>query len=190
MDNSPKLPKGPVILICVFVASLFAFVMICTSLLGNSVTIQNAKTAYNDAIAGIQENDTEAFSKYVEAYSELSGLSLKGENERMFEKVQILASVSEKYEAYESFKKNSNEDMALDSLVCAAGRCSVNTDNANDAGCTEALDAVKTIITDTLSSNYNMSYDEAVELYNAGSRNDYTLSIIEKLKELGLYDQK
>ena len=48
----------------------------------------------------------------------------------------------------------------------------------------------KTIITDTLSSNYNMSYDEAVELYNAGSRNDYTLSIIEKLKELGLYDQK
>lgn len=190
VDNSPKLPKGPVILICVFVASLFAFVMICTSLLGNSVTIQNAKTAYNDAIAGIQENDTEAFSKYVEAYSELSGLSLKGENERMFEKVQILASVSEKYEAYESFKKNSNEDMALDSLVCAAGRCSVNTDNANDAGCTEALDAVKTIITDTLSSNYNMSYDEAVELYNAGSRNDYTLSIIEKLKELGLYDQK
>ena len=52
--------------------------MICTSLFGNSVTIQNAKTAYNDAIAGIQENDTEAFSKYVEAYSELSGLSLKG----------------------------------------------------------------------------------------------------------------
>ena len=33
-----------------------------------------------------------------------------------------------------------------------------------------------------------MSYDEAVELYNAGSRNAYTLSIIEKLKELGLYD--
>lgn len=190
VDNGPKLPKGPVILICVFVASLFAFVMICTSLLGNSVTIQNAQTAYNDAIAGIQENSTEAFAGYVEAYNDLSGLSLKGENERLFEKAQILASVSEKYEAYESFKNNENEDMALDSLVCAAGRCSVNADNAKDAGCTDALEAVKTIISDTLSSNYNMSYDEAVELYNAKSRNDYTLSIIEKLKELGLYDQK
>ena len=79
--------------------------------------------------------------------------------------------------------------MAADSLVCAAGRCAVNADNAKEYGCELQLEQLKTIISDTLSSQYGLSYDDAIALYNIDDRDDYTLALTQKLNELGIKEE-
>ena len=53
MDNTPPLPKGPVIAIVLMAVSLFAFVMIVTNLLGYQANLSQAKEKYEQQIAAV-----------------------------------------------------------------------------------------------------------------------------------------
>ena len=138
----------------------------------------DAQNTYNQAIADLGQNKADSIELYTKAYSRLSGLKLSG-----------LASVSGKYDAYKSFSDSGYVTMAADSLVCAAGRCAVNADNAKEYGCELQLEQLKNIISDTLSSQYGLSYDDAIALYNIDDRDDYTLALTQKLNELGIKEE-
>ena len=188
-EKGPKLPKGPVIVIWLFVMSIVVFVLICTFLLGNNSKVIDAQNTYNQAIADIGQNKADSIELYTKAYSRLSGLKLSGEDKQLYNKLSVLASVSGKYDAYKSFSDSGYVTMAADSLVCAAGRCAVNEDNAKEYGCEQQLEQLKTIISDTLSSQYGLSYDDAIALYNIDDRDDYTLALTQKLNELGIKEE-
>lgn len=188
-EKGPKLPKGPVIVIWLFVMSIVVFVLICTFLLGNNSKVIDARNTYNQAIADIGQNKADSIELYTKAYSRLSGLKLSGEDKQLYNKLSVLASVSGKYDAYKSFSDSGYVTMAADSLVCAAGRCAVNAENAKEYGCELQLEQLKTIISDTLSSQYGLSYDDAIALYNIDDRDDYTLALTQKLNELGIKEE-
>lgn len=188
-EKEPKLPKGPVIVIWVFVMSIVVFVLICTFLLGNNSKVTDAQNTYNQAIADIGQNKADSIELYTKAYSRLSGLKLSGEDKQLYNKLSVLASVSGKYDAYKSFSDSGYVTMAADSLVCAAGRCAVNEENAKEYGCELQLEQLKNIISDTLSSQYGLSYDDAIALYNIDDRDDYTLALTQKLNELGIKEE-
>ena len=188
-EKEPKLPKGPVIVIWVFVMSIVVFVLICTFLLGNNSKVTDAQNTYNQAIADIGQNKADSIELYTKAYSRLSGLKLSGEDKQLYNKLSVLASVSGKYDAYKSFSDSGYVTMAADSLVCAAGRCAVNAENAKEYGCELQLEQLKNIISDTLSSQYGLSYDDAIALYNIDDRDDYTLALTQKLNELGIKEE-
>ena len=188
-EKGPKLPKGPVIVIWVFVMSIVVFVLICTFLLGNNSKVTDAQNTYNQAIADLGQNKADSIELYTKAYSRLSGLKLSGDDKQLYNKLSVLASVSGKYDAYKSFSDSGYVTMAADSLVCAAGRCAVNAENAKEYGCELQLEQLKTIISDTLSSQYGLSYDDAIALYNIDDRDDYTLALTQKLNELGIKEE-
>ena len=188
-EKGPKLPKGPVIVIWVFVMSIVVFVLICTFLLGNNSKVTDAQNTYNQAIADLGQNKADSIELYTKAYSRLSGLKLSGEDKQLYNKLSVLASVSGKYDAYKSFSDSGYVTMAADSLVCAAGRCAVNVENAKEYGCELQLEQLKNIISDTLSSQYGLSYDDAIALYNIDDRDDYTLALTQKLNELGIKEE-
>ena len=188
-EKGPKLPKGPVIVIWVFVMSIVVFVLICTFLLGNNSKVTDAQNTYNQAIADLGQNKADSIELYTKAYSRLSGLKLSGEDKQLYNKLSVLASVSGKYDAYKSFSDSGYVTMAADSLVCAAGRCAVNAENAKEYGCELQLEQLKNIISDTLSSQYGLSYDDAIALYNIDDRDDYTLALTQKLNELGIKEE-
>ena len=188
-EKGPKLPKGPVIVIWVFVMSIVVFVLICTFLLGNNSKVTDAQNMYNQAIADLGQNKADSIELYTKAYSRLSGLKLSGDDEKLYNKLSVLAAVSGKYDAYKSFSDSGYVTMAADSLVCAAGRCAVNADNAKEYGCEKQLEQLKNIISDTLSSQYGLSYDDAIALYNIDDRDDYTLALTQKLNELGIKEE-
>lgn len=188
-EKGPKLPKGPVIVIWVFVMSIVVFVLICTFLLGNNSKVTDAQNTYNQAIADLGQNKADSIELYTKAYSRLSGLKLSGEDKQLYNKLSVLASVSGKYAAYKSFSDSGYVTMAADSLVCAAGRCAVNAENAKEYGCELQLEQLKNIISDTLSSQYGLSYDDAIALYNIDDRDDYTLALTRKLNELGIKEE-
>ena len=151
--------------------------------------LKDAQDTYNQAIADVGQNKTESIELYTQAYSSLSGLKLKDGDEMLYNKLSVLAAVANKYDAYKSFSDSGYVTMAADSLICAAGRCAVNEDNAKEYGCELQLEQLKNIISDTLSSQYGLSYDDAIALYNIDDRDDYTLALTQKLNELGIKEE-
>lgn len=172
-DTTPPLPKKPVIAIVVMVASLFGLVLLVTNLLGYQANMNAAKENYQKGA-------------YVEAYRNLQGLKMKEKDEAFYTKLSVLAAVSEKYQAYLVFDNRGDKDLAFDSLVCAYGRCDVNRKYADEYDCEKELEEMSGKILKILLKEYDMTGEEALELYQIKNRDEYTVELLKKLKELGI----
>jgi hypothetical protein len=159
-------------MIVVMVASLAFLVMLGTNLLNYSAVVSEAKSAYSQA-------------DYTEAFRKLQGESVRTKDEQLYNKLSVLAAVSSEYDAFLMFKDYGNEEIALDSLVSAAGRYDLNLENAKEYECTDELEALRDKISLSL-EGYGMTVDEAVEMYNQRNRTEYTVLLYRKLSELGL----
>ncbi len=188
VDNTPPLPKAPVIMIFVMVISMTVLVLLGTNLLNKGNNVSTATRYYNIAMAAVASGtpDADDVHMYAEAYNYLDGLKLSADDEVLYNKLKVLSAVSSKYDSYEIFHDYGSEKEALDALVCAAGRCELNADAAEENDCVKELDGLRACIEQSLSSEYGMSFDEALEIYNAGSRTKYTTELYGKLRELGL----
>jgi len=173
IDNTPPLKKGPVFLICLMVISLFVLVLVGTNLVGYASSMATAKTYFNNC-------------EYAQAYEEILGLKIKENDMELYNQVATLATVDSELKAYEVFYTNGRQEEAIDSLICAAGRCEINADNADVYGCALQLETMQKEVTAELKEKYGMTYAEAIELYNLKDRDEYTLALKEKMKELGI----
>lgn len=172
-DNTPPLPKGPVIAIVIMVASLFGLIMVGVNLLGYQANINTAKELYGKG-------------SFVEAFSELQGLNIREKDSEFYDQLQALAVVSEKYQNYLVFANNNKQDIALDNLICAYGRYDLNKQKAEDANCSVEYGQLGGKIIKALLEDYDMTGEEALQMYNAKNRKEYTLQLHAKLKALGL----
>ena len=173
VDNTPPLPKGPVIMIWVMVGSLVALVLLGVNIIKYNTPIANAKSLQNQG-------------HYAEAFNQLTGLDIKEKDMEMYNQLAVLATVDSEINAYESFSKADKADKAFDSLICAAGRCYINEEDAEIFGCLGQLEILKKSVSNELEEKYNMTYEEALEMYKIRHRNDYTLALYKKLTELGI----
>lgn len=173
IDNTPPLPKGPVIAIVIMVASLFGLIMVGVNLLGYQSNINLAKDAYGKG-------------SFVEAFSELQGLKIREKDTEFYNQLQVLAVVSEKYQDYLVFENNGKHDIAMDNLICAYGRYDLNKQKAQDYNCSVEYEQLGGKIIKSLLEDYDMTGEEALQMYNAKNRKEYTLQLHAKLKALGL----
>ena len=172
IDNTPPLPKGPVLLIWLMVFSLVGLVYLTTNLVSYSSHVSEAKAYYNTG-------------NYAEAYQELLGLTLKEKDMALYNQVATLATVDSELNAYKVFLENERYTEALDSLVCAAGRCELNEDSAEVYECLGQMEILRKAVSNAL-NEYEMTYEQALEMYHLKDREDYTIALYTKLKELGL----
>lgn len=174
VDNTPPLPRGPVFMIWVMVGSLFALVMLGVNTIGYSSSISNAKSLKNQA-------------HYAEAFAALDGLEIKEKDLKLYDQLAILATADSELNAYEAFSSNDMVVEAFDSLICAAGRCDLNEENADVYGCLGQLEILKKTAINELESKYNMTYEEAIEMYGYSKhdRDAYSTALYEKLLSLG-----
>lgn len=172
-DNTPPLPKGPVIMIFVMVASLVVLILLGTNLVGYQNQMTTAKKMYING-------------NYTEAYAKVQGVEPKEEDLQVYYQMQILATVDSKYQAYLLYSDYGDQVAALDALVCAAGRYDLNLEDARKFECEDKLEAVGENIADELSGQYGMSMSEAIEIYNQRNRTEYTIVLNRKIQELGL----
>ena len=173
IDNTPPLPKGPVIAIVIMVASLFGLIIVGVNLLGYQSNINLAKEAYGKG-------------SFVEAFSELQGLKIREKDSEFYNQLQVLAVVSEKYQDYLVFENNGKHDIAMDNLICAYGRYDLNKQKAQDYNCSVEYEQLGGKIIKSLLEDYDMTGEEALQMYNAKNRKEYTLQLHAKLKALGL----
>lgn len=171
-DNTPPLPKKPVIMILLMAASFVMLVMLGTSLLNYGSDLAIAEELYQKG-------------SYYEGYEQLQGQKIKEKDEIFYAQLKILATVDSQYQAYLVFLKNGQEARAVDSLVCAAGRYDLNREKAVEAECQQEYDALGEKIANAL-AGYDMTLEEAVMLYSKPNRIEYTRALEDKLESLGL----
>lgn len=172
-DNTPPLPKKPEILIFLMVASVVALVLIGSDLLGYSNQMADAQSLY------IKQN-------YTEAFTAISGMEIKEEDEALYQKYRIMALVAGELEAHESLMQAGVYDMALDSLVRAAGRAEKYRADAEMYGCIQELNELALEAEEKLSQDFGISREEALELYLSRSKKEYSVAIEKVIEELGL----
>ena len=147
--------------------------MIGVNLLGYQANINTAREEYGKG-------------SFVEAFSELQGLKIREKDSQFYDQLQVLAVVSEKYQDYLVFENNGNHDIALDNLICAYGRYNLNKQKAEEANCNVEYEQLGGKIIKSLLEDYDMTGEEALKMYGAKSRKEYTLQLHAKLKALGL----
>lgn len=167
------LPKGPVVLIWIFALSIFALVFIGNSLLSYSNSISAAETSFDQG-------------HYVASYKELAGMKIKGGDEEIYEKAKLLAGVQAELDAYYSMMEVRKFDLALDCLVRGLGRAELHRAEAGELGIEPQLNTVADEIEMQLADQFNVTKEQAVELYDISRRDDYSLELDAILYELGL----
>ena len=172
-DTSPPLPKVPVLMIVIMVASLVGLVLLGTNLTSYTNGVKQAEILYNEG-------------QFSEAYEQIKGLSVKESDMEKYNKISTMACISSKYESYCSFYQYGKKDVALDNLVCAAGRCEINKSNAKEYDCEIELETLRVTIENELKDKYNMTIEDARELYKLRNRTDYTIALQKKLVDLGV----
>lgn len=169
VDNTPPLPKAPVIAIVVMVGSLFGLILLGTHTLGYQSAVNQAKQCL-------------AQGNYVEGYENLQGRTVKAKDEELYGKLEVLATVSKKYQDYLVFDHNGSKEQAADALVCAYGRYDLNKDRAEEYNCSKELDTLGKKIKKALKKEYKMSGKEALTIYNAKNREAYTRLLQERIQ--------
>ena len=172
-DLTPPLPKKPVILIAIMAFSIFLLIFLGQKLVGYSNNLTEAQTNYKN------EN-------YTVAYDAIAGMSMKTKDQKFYDQCLVMAMVQEEYNAYVSLMDAGQNDMALDSLVRAVGRYEKYYDKADEYGILPEYNKLEAQIEQTLSDQFGVSKDQAMELYGMNDREDYSKGIRQILDKLGL----
>ena len=172
-DNTPPLPKKPVILIFLMAFSILALVLLMMKLSGKNSYIDTAKQAMDNG-------------DYVEAYEQLSGLNLKGNDQKLYKEVSTMAAVQEQYQAYLTLMGADKYDLALDALVRGIGRYDKGLDNAKKYGREGEMNHLKDQLEEALDQQFGMSTDDARKLYKIKDREEYSKEIQKIIQKMNL----
>ena len=167
------LPRGPVILIWILALSIFAFVFLGNNVLSRSNAMLTAQRYFDQG-------------DYVKSYGELSGGKIGESEQELYERAKVLAGVQSELNAYYSLMEVRKFDLALDALVRALGRSDLHMAEAEEWGVTTQMDAIVSETTMQLQDQFNVTAEQARELYAIEDRDEYSVALDEILKGLGL----
>lgn len=167
------LPKGPVIVIWVLALSVFALVMIGNSLLTQSNTARAAQQSFDSG-------------DYVGSYEAFAGEKVSAGEEELYEQARTLAGVQAELNAYYPMMEVRKFDLALDCLVRTIGRADLHMADAEEWGVTTQMNAIVAEASQQLQDQFNVTVEQARELYAIDDRDDYSLALDEILRGLGL----
>lgn len=170
--KEPK-PEEPVILIFLMAFSILALVLLMMKLSGKNSYIDTAKQAMDNG-------------DYVEAYEQLSGLDLKGNDQKLYKEVSTMAAVQEQYQAYLTLMGADKYDLALDALVRGIGRYDKGLDNAKKYGREGEMNHLKDQLEEALDQQFGMSTDDARKLYKIKDREEYSKEIQKIIQKMNL----
>ncbi len=172
-DNTPPLPKVPVILVFVMALSILVFVLAGTHLLGYSNSFADASQAF-------------AEGRYSDAFQSVAGEKVKEKDADTYEKYRITAMVSAEYEAYESMMDAKVYDMALDSLIRTVQRYDKYLQDAETYGCRGELDKIESAAETALQQDFGLTAEDARTMYALSDKETYSREIYKALEKAGL----
>lgn len=172
-DNTPPLPKVPVILVFVMAASILVLVLAGTHLVGYSNSFSDADQAF-------------AEGRYSDAFQAVAGEKVKEKDTDTYEKYRITAMVYAEYEAYESMMNAKVYDMALDSLIRTMQRYDRYLQDAETYGCRGEFDKIASAAETALQQDFGLTAEDARAMYAMSDKETYSREIYKVLEKAGL----
>jgi hypothetical protein len=158
-----KLPKKRVRATFILCLSILAGIIILSIVVTNKANLTEARYAF----------DTQ---DYQTTYEDLYGLELKGEDQDIFNKSQIILIIDRKLRSYQNYRKLGMNDKALDALLEGVKIYPEVLLKAEEYSIVPQVSATYSQILDALGS-YGLSEADAVEINGYDSRVKYTKRI-------------
>ncbi|MEG0961612.1 MAG: hypothetical protein RSD28_05700 [Lachnospiraceae bacterium] len=172
VEKLKPLPKGPVVLILLVGISLVILVNLLSGITGYNTSISQAKEYY-------------AQGNYVDSYGCLSEKTVRKADRPFYEKVKLSARVQQQINLFEAYQQQQMQEEALSALICGIGRYDNNFQAASEAGAAPEFETMIVKIQEALTSNYNMSPEQARALYAIRDKEEYTYAVYEAIAGLG-----
>jgi len=165
VDKSERIqPDFGAIFKAVLIAAVISAVLIVgTNIFNKKSTIADAENAFD---AG----------NYEEANGLLSGLSLKGDANDLYNKNKLLASVQHGLTSYQHYVDLNKKGSAVDALIKTVGRKNKSEDLIEEYGISSQMDSLYSKITAALEEN-GLTEQQALDLYNMASLEEYTAKL-------------
>lgn len=173
VDNTPPLPKVPVILIFLMGFSIILLVMLGSNLVGYSTTVSDAKSKMS---AG----------NYIDAYEALSGIDVKEVDQELYERTRLTAILQRSQYGYEVYISQDMYPEALDSLISGIGRYNKYYDEAEAAGAGDDYNSMRKYLKKQLKNQFGVSEKKALKIYKISDKEEYTKEINSIISSLGL----
>lgn len=175
--KSKPLPKKPVVLIILFGLSIVVLVNLLSGVSGYNTALAEAKEYY-------------AQGEYVEAYGCLNEKDIKEADLGFYDKVRLTAYMQQQLNSYDAYQSQNMYSEALSALICGVGRYDRFVAEATEAGVDKEYDKMFKNIEEKLSSNYQMSVDEARAIYVLEDKKEFTYAVYEIISELRLESEE
>ncbi len=172
-------PKIPILAIIPFV--ILAGSLVC------GVNIIMKVMSYQPVIDAAQESYDK--QDYIEAYAGLAGLSLSEEDRLLRDQAKTMAFMQTKYREYQICMDIGKYQMALDSLIDAMNYYKENEKTAKSLNIVDIYSSYGNDIERALSDEFNLSPEEAVDIWKSLTRKEYTAKIQKAIRAAGLEDE-
>lgn len=173
VPKGKPLPKGPVVLIMLVGVSLVILINLLTSQTGYALSVSQAKEYY-------ERGD------YVAAYGCFEQGKAKAADEELYNKARLTAYVQQQIDSYKVYQKQDMYHEALNALILGVGRYDKNAYEAAAAGAAVEYEKMLEKIEKSLKKHYELTLDQARELYAIREKEDYTLELYGIIEALGL----
>lgn len=173
VEKTKPLPKGPVVLIMLIGLSLVVLVNLLSNLVGYSTQVSEAKNYYEQG-------------RYAEAYACFSGQKVKEVDQQLYDRARVAAYVGQQLDNYKTYQQQNMYAEALNALICGVGRYDKNIEEAISLGIVAEYDGMMEELTGYLSTGYNVTVDQARELYAIRDKEEFTYAVYDIIDGLGL----
>lgn len=175
-DTSPPIP------IVAFIPFLLlgASVVVGINIVSN---VWNYQTGVEDARESFEKED------YITTYGIVAGMELNPEDEKLRDQAKTLAFLQTKYKEYKVCMEIGKYQMALDSLVDGANYYAENKKLAKKLDVEEPYNKYGQAIEKQLNDKFNLSEDEAIEIWKSLTRKEYTTKLQDAVRAAGYKDE-
>lgn len=171
--KTKPLPKVPVFLMFLLAASIVLLVYLGSSLVGYNSGMSQARQVYDRG-------------DYVGAYQLIRGMKVKEVDRAFYEKARLTSYLKQKQNAYEGYIAKNMYPEALDALISIVGKYDKFLTEAVGVGAEPEFTELLQFAEGSLSSVFQVSLEEAREVYGQGNREEYTTMLYNLLKRSGL----
>ncbi len=156
------------------VVAFFAFI-------GIAVIFGMKVISYRSSIGDAQAYlDT---GNYEKAYQAVSGIKVSGNDEKLYQKARICASLAIQLKACDSYLEMGKGLEALDSLVKAVKEYDIDAVNAEKLEIKDKQDALLQKVSEKLMEEFHMTTAEARQIIALGGREEYTARLEEEVAD-------
>lgn len=175
--KSKPLPKKPVVLIVLFGLSIVILVNLLSGLIGYNTALSDAEDCY-------------AQGEYVEAYGYLNEKDMKKSDLEFYNKVRLTSYLQQQLNSYDTYQGQKMYREALAALISSVGRYDRFNEEAAQSGVDKEYEKMLQKIEEALSSNYQMSLDEARTIYALDDKKELTYAVYDVIDKLGLAEEQ